>query len=222
MLPWRALKQMEMTMMIQQKTLSGAFAVACLVAMSLAGRPALAEELTAKQIQERLTAPRTRSLSATDRPQMTADDLAFVKRVRGQTRALVRDDREQVTVIAMKRPKVDLEINFEYNSAALTPKAEPQLNSLGKALTSKELAGAVILLGGHTDAKGADDYNQALSERRAETVKRFLIDNYHIPADTLMTAGYGKSGPKNPNDLFAPENRRVEIVNMAEGEQASK
>jgi outer membrane protein OmpA-like peptidoglycan-associated protein len=141
---------------------------------------------------------------------------------RGQTRSLSLDDREQMAAIATKRPKVDLEINFDYNSAAVTPKAEPQLNSLGKALTAKDLAGSVIMLGGHTDAKGSDDYNQGLSERRAETVKRFLIDNYKIPAANLVTAGYGKKGPKNPNDLYAAENRRVEIVNMAEREEASK
>ena len=127
-----------------------------------------------------------------------------------------------MATIAAKRPKVDLEINFDYNSAAVTPKAEPQLNSLGKALTGKELAGSVIMLGGHTDAKGSDEYNQGLSERRAETVKRFLIDHYKIPAANLVTAGYGKKGPKNPNDLYAAENRRVEIVNMAEREEASK
>jgi outer membrane protein OmpA-like peptidoglycan-associated protein len=212
---------MEMTM-IGQKMLSRVLTVACLVAMPLAGRAALAEDLTAKQIQERLTAPKTRSLTATDRPQLTSDDLAFVSRVRGQSRSLSMDDREQMAAIATKRPKVDLEINFDYNSAAVTPKAEPQLNSLGKALTSKELAGSVIMLGGHTDAKGSDDYNQGLSERRAETVKRFLIDNYKIPAANLVTAGYGKKGPKNPSDLYAAENRRVEIVNMAEREEASK
>jgi len=192
------------------------------LAISSAGWPALAEDLSAKQIQERLTAPKTRSLTATDRPPMTSDDLAFVKRVRGQTRSLSMDDREQMAALATKRPKVDLEINFDYNSAAVTPKAEPQLNSLGKALTSNELAGSVIMLGGHTDAKGSDDYNQGLSERRAETVKRFLIDNYKIPAANLVTAGYGKKGPKKPNDLYAAENRRVEIVNMAEREEASK
>jgi outer membrane protein OmpA-like peptidoglycan-associated protein len=215
--------RMEMTMMIRQKYLGRAFA-ACLVgglACSLAGRTAVAEDLTAKQIQERLTAPKTRSLTATDRP-MTSDDLAFVKRVRGQTRSLSLDDREHMAEIATKRPKVDLEINFDFNSAELTPKAEPQLNSLGKALTAKELAGSVIMLGGHTDAKGGDEYNQGLSERRAETVKRFLIDTYKIPAANLVTAGYGKKGPKNPNDLYAAENRRVEIVNMAEREEASK
>jgi outer membrane protein OmpA-like peptidoglycan-associated protein len=190
------------------------------LAISLAGQPALAEDLSARQIQERLAAPKTRSLSVT--PQLTSDDLALVKRVRSQTRSLSLDDREQMAAIAAKRPKVDLEINFDYNSAEVTPKAEPQLNSLGKALTSVELAGSVIMLGGHTDAKGSDEYNQGLSERRAETVKRFLIDNYKIPAANLVTAGYGKKGPKNPSDLYAAENRRVEIVNMAEREEASK
>ena len=78
------------------------------------------------------------------------------------------------------------------------------------------------MLGGHTDAKGTDDYNQKLSERRAETVKRFLIDNYKVSPDLLVTSGYGKAGLKNSADPFAAENRRVEIVNMVEKEQAAK
>jgi outer membrane protein OmpA-like peptidoglycan-associated protein len=221
---WRAPEQMETIMMSRRKTLSGAFAMACLagLAISLTGRVAVADDLSAQQIQERLTARKTRSLNPTDRTTLTPDDLTFVRRVRGLTRSLSLDDREQMATIATKRPKVDLEINFDYKSAAVTPKAEPQLNNLGKALTSKELAGSVIMLGGHTDAKGGDEYNQGLSERRAETVKRFLIDNYKIPAANLVTAGYGKKGPKNPNDLYAAENRRVEIVNMAGREEASK
>jgi outer membrane protein OmpA-like peptidoglycan-associated protein len=208
------------TMMMSRALVAAGLAAG--LAIFLAGRPGLAEDLSAQQIQQRLTAPKTRSLTATDRPQLSSDDLAFVKRVRGLSRSLSLDDREQMAAIATKRPKVDLEINFDYNSADVTPKAEPQLNSLGKALTAKDLAGSVIMLGGHTDAKGSDDYNQRLSERRAETVKRFLIDNYKIPAANLVTAGYGKKDPKNPSDLFAAENRRVEIVNMAEREEALK
>ena len=84
------------------------------------------------------------------------------------------------------------------------------------------MIGSVFMLGGHTDAKGGDNYNQMLSERRAETVKRFLIQNYHLPAANLVSAGYGKNGQKNPNDPFAAENRRVEIVNMAERDEASR
>ncbi len=78
------------------------------------------------------------------------------------------------------------------------------------------------MLGGHTDARGSDEYNQGLSERRAETVKRFPVDTYKIPAANLVTAGYGRKAPKNPGDLYAAENRRVEIVNMAERAEASK
>jgi outer membrane protein OmpA-like peptidoglycan-associated protein len=204
------------------RTLVMAFVTCGLALVVLGGGSALAEDLSARQILDGLKVLKTRSLSSLDRPALTPDDLAFVKRVRGQTRSLSLDERDQIAAIAAKRPKVDLDINFDYNSAALTPKAKPQLNNLGKALTSSELNGSVFLLGGHTDAKGSEDYNQGLSERRAETVKRFLIANYHIPAANLVSAGYGKKGLKNTNDPFAAENRRVEIVNMAEHEEASK
>jgi outer membrane protein OmpA-like peptidoglycan-associated protein len=213
-------------MMIRRKYLSRTLAVAFLasgLAMASAHRSAKAEELSTQQIVDGLKVRKTRGLSMpSQQPAMDPDDLAFVKRVRGQTRSLSFDDREKLAAIAPKRPKIDLEINFEYNSAALTPAAEPQLNNLGKALTSAELTGSVIMLGGHTDAKGGEDYNQKLSERRAEAVKRFLIENYRIPAANLMSAGYGKKGLKNTADPYAAENRRVEIVNMAEKEQASQ
>ena len=124
--------------------------------------------------------------------------------------------------IAAKRPNIDVEINFDLNSADLAPGSEPQLNNLGKALSSPEMQGTVVMLGGHTDAKGTDDYNQKLSERRAETVKRFLVDNYKVAPDLLVTSGYGKEGLKNATDPFAAENRRVEIINMSEKEQSAK
>jgi outer membrane protein OmpA-like peptidoglycan-associated protein len=77
-------------------------------------------------------------------------------------------------------------------------------------------------VGGHTDAKGSDPYNQSLSERRAETVKKFLTENYKIPAENLVSTGYGKGDLKNKADPFAAENRRVQIINMAKNETASK
>jgi outer membrane protein OmpA-like peptidoglycan-associated protein len=225
---WRLANWTETIMMIRHKYLSRTLAVVLLasgLAIVSAHRPATAEELSAQQIVEGLKVRKTRGLSMPNQqqqPAMEAEDLAFMKRVRGQTRSLSFDDREKLAAIAPKRPKIDLEINFEYNSAALTPAAEPQLNNLGKALTSAELAGSVIMLGGHTDAKGSEEYNQKLSERRAEAVKRFLIENYRIPAANLVSAGYGKKGLKNTADPYAAENRRVEIVNMAEKEQASQ
>jgi len=216
---------MEAMMMMSRRSYLKHSIAAALVASGLtlmfAAPPATAGELSAQQILDGLKASKTRSLSATARPELTADDMAFVKRVQGQSRSLSLNDREHMAEIAAKRPKIDLDINFDFNSAKLTAKAEPQLNSLGKALTSAELAGAVIMLGGHTDAKGGDSYNQKLSERRAETVKRFLVERYRIPAQNLVTSGYGKNGLKNAADPFDAVNRRVEIVNVAEKDQAS-
>jgi outer membrane protein OmpA-like peptidoglycan-associated protein len=213
--------RMEMTMTTRRRYFGKTIALALLAAAS-AQFSAAAGELSAQQIVDGLKVSKSRSLSVSSRPSLSDDDLAFVKRVRGQSRSLSLGEREQMAAIAPKRPTIDLEITFDYNSAALSPRAEPQLNSLGQALTSNELAGAVIMLGGHTDAKGGESYNQKLSERRAETVKRFLIETYKIPAANLVTAGYGKNGLKNVSDPYASENRRVEIVNVAEREQASR
>jgi len=214
---------MEMNMMIRQSYFSTAVAVAVLAGgLTALGLPAMAGELTAQQIRDGLKVSKTRSLSPAERPTISPDDLAAIKRVTGQTRSLSAADRDQLAAIATKRPKINLEINFDYNSAELKPSAEPQLNNLGEALTSSDLKGTIVMLGGHTDAKGSDEYNQKLSERRAETVKRYLIDKYNIPATELVAAGYGEHGLKNPADPLAAENRRVEIVNLAEREQASK
>jgi outer membrane protein OmpA-like peptidoglycan-associated protein len=215
---------MEMTMMISQTILSKALAATLLAgAMLITTAAANAEDLSTQQIKDGLKSQsRTRSLSTSARPTMDPADLAVIKRISSQSRSLSAVDREEVAAIAVKRPKVNLEINFEYNSAALSRKSEPQLNSLGQALTSAELSGAIIMLGGHTDAKGGEDYNQVLSEKRAEAVKRFLMEKYKIPSTNLVTAGYGKKGLKNSADPLAAENRRVEIVNMAEREEASR
>lgn len=195
-----------------------------LVAFGAIASPALSGEMSDRQIIEKLKTPKlTRSLSgaATAAPTLSPSDLTFINRVR-RTRSLSTADRQQVAAIAKTRPTVDLEINFEYNSAAVSPSAESQLHSLGKALTSSDLAGSVFMLGGHTDAKGSDAYNQKLSERRAETVKAFLINTYRIPAENLVSAGYGESDLKNKADPNAAENRRVQVVNMAQQEQASR
>jgi outer membrane protein OmpA-like peptidoglycan-associated protein len=216
---------MDMTMTNQQKFPARVLTVAILaggMALVMAPATAGAEELSAQQIIDGLKVSKTRGLTAQGSAALTSDDAAFVKRVRGQTRSLSSADRDRMAEIATKRPGVDIDVNFDYNSASLTPKVEPQLKNLGAALTSPELAGSVVFLGGHTDAKGGDSYNQSLSERRAETMKRYLMTNYHIPAANLVSAGYGKNGLKNTSDPYAAENRRVQVSNVAEGDEASR
>jgi outer membrane protein OmpA-like peptidoglycan-associated protein len=120
------------------------------------------------------------------------------------------------------KPAIDLhDIYFEFDSATISSAALPQLRELGAALADPRLAGASFTIGGHTDATGTDGYNARLSERRAEAVRRFLTDNYMIPSANLHAVGYGKHQPKNKADVFAAENRRVEIVNETPRAQAA-
>ena len=110
-------------------------------------------------------------------------------------------------------PNVDIQIFFAFDSADILPDARPSLDELGKALSDPKLQGATFLIAGHTDAKGSDDYNLALSQRRAEAVKLFLVKTYHVDDGRLSAIGFGKEQLKNKDNPFADENRRVQIVN---------
>jgi outer membrane protein OmpA-like peptidoglycan-associated protein len=128
-------------------------------------------------------------------------------------RSITVDERRRVAEIADEKPSIDLEIPFDFNSAVVGPQAVPILANLGRALTNAELAGTAFLIAGHTDAKGSDGYNQDLSERRAEAVKRYLAENFKLSPDQLLAIGFGKTRLKNPADPLGGENRRVQIVN---------
>src|ERR1700730_17497651 len=110
---------------------------------------------------------------------------------------------------------LELDIGFEYMSAKFSPSAMYTMRILGEALTSQDLKGSTFIIEGYTDAKGGTEFNQKLSERRADAGKRFLVAEYKVPARDLVAVGYGKSRLKNPSRPFAAENRRVRVVNMA-------
>jgi outer membrane protein OmpA-like peptidoglycan-associated protein len=156
----------------------------------------------------------TRVLTAKGSGGPSAADRQLIESLRNrQTRYISVEERTQAAEIAATRPNIDLEINFSYNSDVISPDAVPVLVNLGSALRSGDLKGCIFLLSGHTDAKGKDEYNQDLSERRADAVKRFLVERFSIAPDNLISIGYGKSRLKNTVDPFASENRRVQIVN---------
>jgi outer membrane protein OmpA-like peptidoglycan-associated protein len=146
-----------------------------------------------------------------------AEEERFVNSLRNRsTRGITTTEREKIVSIAKTKPSMDIEINFDYDSATIGPKAQPQVAALGEALASADLSGRTFILAGHTDGKGGDSYNQGLSERRADAVRRFLAEKYGIKDSNLVTVGYGKTRLKNSADPFSGENRRVQVVNMSD------
>jgi len=105
-------------------------------------------------------------------------------------------------------PVFDLVVTFDYDSDSLTAFAKRNLDEFAKALRNEKLSRLSFLVEGHTDAKGSHIYNLDLSQRRAQSVVRYLIVQ-GVSAARLQAKGYGETKPRTPNPL-APDNRRVE------------
>jgi outer membrane protein OmpA-like peptidoglycan-associated protein len=169
--------------------------------------------------------PLTRGLSIAPQadPAPNPAETKLIQSVRGRaTRSLSSTEREEIASAAKDKPNIDLEITFDYNSANISTKSLPSVQALGRALTSPDLKGSTFVVAGHTDAAGGEGYNQELSERRADSIKRYLVEKYSIAATDLVTVGYGKSKLKDPNQPMAEVNRRVQVVNMENKTTASK
>jgi outer membrane protein OmpA-like peptidoglycan-associated protein len=193
-------------------------AIATLGALvSTSGSAFAAETVSADAIQRALQPkPLTRSLSIVrQEPAVSPAQISFVDSLRNRrTRSLSLGEREQIAEIAADKPKIDLEITFDYNSAIISSASLPSVQALGQALSAAGLRGSTFVVGGHTDAIGGEAYNQDLSERRADAIKRYLVDKYGIAGADLVTVGYGKSKPKDAANPLDPANRRVQVVNM--------
>jgi outer membrane protein OmpA-like peptidoglycan-associated protein len=110
--------------------------------------------------------------------------------------------------------KVWATINFEYNSAEITPDSEKVLETFGHALNRPGLAKRRLLVSGHTDNVGSKEFNLKLSRRRAASVAKWLVEKAKIEANRLVLAGYGDEAPIASNETEAgqAQNRRVEFV----------
>jgi outer membrane protein OmpA-like peptidoglycan-associated protein len=193
------------------------------------GKAVAADDVTEDQIVRALApakkAPLTRGLSAAPQADSAAAaaEGRLLQNIRGRaTRSLSASEREEISAIAKDKPNIDLEITFDYNSADISTKSLPSVQALGKALTNPDLKGSTFVVAGHTDAAGGEAYNQDLSERRADSIKRYLTGKFSIAAADLVTVGYGKSKLKDPANPLAEVNRRVQVVNMANKNTASK
>jgi outer membrane protein OmpA-like peptidoglycan-associated protein len=209
------------------RTIGAVLAVAAALSISTGMALAGDNEVTADQILKALAPrkPLTRGLSMAP-PADPAGNTAegkFVDSLRNRNaRSLSTGEREQIATIVKDKPNIDLDITFDYNSSNISTKAQPAARALGKALSSDDLKRSTFLVAGHTDAIGSDAYNQDLSERRADSIKRYLVDKFGIAGSDLVTVGYGKTRPKDPAHPIDPSNRRVQVVNMADKTTASK
>ncbi len=107
---------------------------------------------------------------------------------------------------------IDLNLEFDVDSSDLRPEHYPEIQRVVEFLRQYPTANAVIE--GHTDSDGSAGYNQALSERRARSVMRDLIERAGVRAGRLSSAGFGESRPIAANDTAAGKqrNRRVSAV----------
>ncbi len=187
------------------------------------GAASAADDVIENQILRALTAKKELARGVVMGPRADpAAEASFVETIRGLERVLTADERDKVADIVKDKPQVDLEITFDYDSAEINSKSLPSVQALGRALKSPELRGSTIVVAGHTDAAGLETYNQHLSQRRADSIKRYLIEKFGIPSSELVPVGFGKTKLKDPNRPFAETNRRVQVSNISQGSGASK
>ena len=138
----------------------------------------------------------------------------------GQTLGLEGALKELKADVTPQEIKIDLsaDVLFDFDQATLKKEAEPSLRNVATVL--KANPGAAVTIEGHTDGKGAEAYNQTLSEQRAAAVKQWLVTNADVNGATIATRGWGKSKPiaenTKPDGSDDPEgrarNRRVQII----------
>jgi OOP family OmpA-OmpF porin len=124
----------------------------------------------------------------------------------------VNATNERISALDDYAPQAVLAVNFKVGSSMLSADSKAKLDELAtKALNSK---GYVVEVSGFTDATGSVDRNRALSQRRADAVIRYLVENHQIPLRRIVTPyGFGESNPVAENNSRAgrAQNRRVEV-----------
>jgi OOP family OmpA-OmpF porin len=102
-------------------------------------------------------------------------------------------------------------IQFGYDSTEILPESRPYLDSVGAMLRLPEARGRKVVVVGHTDARGSEQYNQALSERRAAAVRSYLSREFDVSPSQIEIKGEGEHDPLSDSDPYDAQNRRVEF-----------
>ncbi len=176
----------------------GLIAAICLLGVGFTTGPAMAEDLTQEEIVDRFQKQKTRGLKISGVSQGSSTASTTVETAAATPATILPQDEQ-----------VNINISFDFDSAALRPDQRPRLDAMCSAM--KAMDGESFRILGHTDASGSDSYNERLSQLRAEEVKRYLVSDCGIPATQLEATGVGEAFPFDPDDPRADVNRRVEF-----------
>lgn len=143
---------------------------------------------------------------------VTADELIHALAIpAGASSGQPQPNTRSLRNLQLQERAIDLNVQFEFDSARLTPDGRLALQELAKAMQSMRLKDTKFLIEGHTDAKGSIDYNLGLSTRRADAVRSFLVSK-KVDSARLTALGKGAAELFNKSSPYASENRRVRIV----------
>ena len=116
-------------------------------------------------------------------------------------------------VAVQRAPRINFEIHFEKNSAELTEASRESLDELARSL-EQDYPELRFVLGGHTDQDGDDVVNQPLSQARAESARRYLVEQHAVAPDRIEARGFGADDPLRPVEVNPQDklyNRRVDL-----------
>jgi OOP family OmpA-OmpF porin len=147
-------------------------------------------------------------------------DAALAAKLEAERLAAEEASRRAAELAAMEtkpeKPKLvrlsdEGEVAFKFDSAILTPEAERELEQVARSIERYDQIDSIEVTG-YTDSSGPENYNQMLSERRAASVKEFLVSR-GVSEDKVSVSGMGESGPIADNSTREgrARNRRVDI-----------
>ncbi|MGH7874816.1 MAG: OmpA family protein [Candidatus Binatia bacterium] len=172
----------------------------------------------AERARQQATAAQLQAKKAQEEAQARTQEAEQARNSAAQTQAESKELEQKLQALQAKIKETDRglvltlgDVLFEFDKADLKPGAMRNLYPLVSFLKENSSRGVVIE--GHTDSLGSDSYNLALSQRRADAVGTFLIEN-GIAADRVIARGLGEAAPVAANDTQQGQmmNRRVEIV----------
>ena len=177
--------------------------------------PAMTEQQMIDRLLGKTSRGATPSVASTSQP----SDVARLRSLldKAGTRAFTAKERIEVAEKTKDRPDLDFEIYFPFNSSSLQKTAMETMQQIGKLMANPAFEGRGFLIAGHTDAKGKPEANIMVSQRRAQSVKAYLVKTYGIDPNRLRVIGYGKEQLKLADQPNSAINRRVQIINLPDG-----